>query len=74
MFFLFGRRYPYLAVIIGAALLVAGLAIGDIRLDVTGGVGLVLGGYRCIARVRGRALPGGGNGLADGSGSGGSLR
>lgn len=74
MFFLFGRRYPYLALIIGAALLVAGLVIGDIRLDVTGCVGLVLGGYRCLARVRQRGLPSGGNSLARRSGDRGPLR
>ena len=74
MFFLFGRRYPFLALIIGAALLVAGLVIGDIRIVVTGCIGLALGGYRCIAQVRRRGLPGGGNGLAGGSGSRGSLR
>lgn len=74
MFFLFGRRYPYLALIIGAALLVAGLVIGDIRLDITGCAGLVLGGYRCLARVRRRGLPSGATSLPGRSGNRGPLR
>lgn len=74
MFFLLGRRYPYLTLIIGAAVLVIGLLIGDIRVDVIGCLGLVAGGYRCIAQARRRSLPGGGNGLAGGSGSQDPLR
>lgn len=74
MFLLFGRRYPYLTLIIGAAVLVIGLMTGDIRVDVIGCLGLVAGGYRCIARARRRSLPGGGDGLAGGSGSRGPLR
>jgi hypothetical protein len=58
MFFLFGRRFPVLALLIGAALLIVGAVTHDIRFDVVGGLGLLVGGYRCVTAARKRGIAG----------------
>jgi hypothetical protein len=58
MFFLFGRRFPFLALLIGAALLIVGVVTRDIRFDVVGGLGLLVGGYRCATAARRRGVAG----------------
>jgi hypothetical protein len=58
MFFLFGRRFPFIALLGGAAFLIVGLVTGDIRFDVVGGLGLLVGGVRCVTAVRRRGVAG----------------
>ena len=52
MFFLLGRRYPYLGAIVGAVLIVIGVALPGVRFEVTGAVVLALGVVRSIAARR----------------------
>jgi len=73
MFFLFGRRYPWLSLIIGGALVGVGVATGDIRYDVTGCLALAFGVVRCALALRQRGLSGL-IGHRDGGGIGGMLR
>jgi hypothetical protein len=70
MFFLLAWRYPYVSLIIGAALIVAGAAVGRIPFVALGCLGVVFGGYRCIAARRRRGLGGGGSSLTGGGGLG----
>jgi len=56
MFFLIGRRYPWLTLIIGVALLVIGAVTGSVGFALIGGVGVLLGGYRTVAFLRRRGL------------------
>jgi hypothetical protein len=58
MFFLFGRRFPILALLIGAALLIFGVVTRDVRYDVVGALGLLVGGYRCVTALRKRGVAG----------------
>jgi hypothetical protein len=73
MIFLLGWRYPVVSLIIGAALIVAGVAVGKIVFIAVGCVGVVYGGYRSIAALRRRRITGAGRGLI-GDGSRGRLR
>jgi hypothetical protein len=59
MFFLLGWRYPWVTLVIGIALLIAGVAIGKVVFEVIGCLGLVVGGYRCIRQYRRRGMIGG---------------
>jgi len=66
MFFLIGRRYPWVSLIGGAAVLTIGIVTGYIGSMVLGSLALAVGGYRVFAALRrrghrpGPALPGGG--------------
>jgi hypothetical protein len=73
MIFLLGWRYPVVSLIIGAALIVAGVAVGKIVFVAVGCVGVVYGGCRCIAVLWRRRVTGGGRGLI-GDGRRGRLR
>jgi len=73
MFFLLGWRYPFVSLIIGVALIVAGVAVGKIVIVAVGCLGVVYGGYRCMAALRRRRVTGGGRGLI-GDGTRGRLR
>jgi uncharacterized membrane protein HdeD (DUF308 family) len=61
MFFLLGWRYPVVSLIIGVALVIAGVAVSKIAFVVLGLVAVVFGGYRCVAALRRRSLTSGGN-------------
>jgi hypothetical protein len=69
MFFLFGRRYWWLSLVIGAVMLSIGVTTGDIRFVVTGSLGLAFGLLRGVA-VRRRSI----SGKSDGIGVGGMVR
>ena len=58
MFFLIGRRYPWLTLIIGVAILVIAAVTGSVVFALIGAVGAVLGGYRTLALLRRRGLTG----------------
>lgn len=58
MFFLIGKRYPWVTLIIGVALLVIAAVTGSVVFALIGGVGVVLGGYRTMAFLRRRGLTG----------------
>jgi hypothetical protein len=60
-FFFIGRRYPFLTLIIGAALLVVGVAIHSPITDVIGCVGILMGGFRTVSKRR-RSITGGRSG------------
>jgi hypothetical protein len=62
MFFLFGRRYWWLSLVIGAVMLGIGVTTGDIRFVVTGSLGLAFGLLRGVA-VRRRGISGKGGGI-----------
>jgi hypothetical protein len=51
-FFFFGRRYPFLTLIIGAALLVVGLFIHSTISDMVGIVGILVGGINTVSMRR----------------------
>jgi hypothetical protein len=51
-FFFIGRRYPFLTLIIGAALLVVGVVIHSTITDVIGCVGILMGGFRTVSKRR----------------------
>jgi hypothetical protein len=70
MFFLIGRRYWWLSLIVGAVLLGIGVTTGDIRYDVTGCLGLAFGALRGVAAWRRRGIGGQGGGAR----MGGTLR
>lgn len=69
MFFLIGRRYWWLSLVIGAVLLGIGVTTGDIRYVVTGSLGLAFGVLRGVAARR-RSISGKGGDV----GMGGMLR
>jgi hypothetical protein len=51
-FFFIGRRYPFLTLIIGAAVLVVGLVIHSTISDVVGCAGILIGGLRTVSKRR----------------------
>jgi hypothetical protein len=51
-FFIIGRRFPFLTLIIGAALLVAGVVIHSTITDVIGCVGILMGGFGIVSKQR----------------------
>ena len=57
-FFFIGRRYPFLTLIIGAAVLVVGVVIHSTITDVIGCVGILMGGFRTVSQRR-RGITGG---------------
>jgi hypothetical protein len=59
MFFLLGRRYPYLGIVVGAVLIVTGAAFHGVTLEVTGAVALAVGVVHSIAAWRNGSLMGG---------------
>ncbi len=59
IFLLFGRRYPFISVVVGAALLVIGIVLGKALLDLVGGVVLAIGCYRSLTALRGHSVIGG---------------
>jgi hypothetical protein len=76
MFFFFGRRYWWLSLVIGAAMLGIGLTTGDIRFVVTGCLGLAFGALRGAVAVRRRGIGGlfsGPGGAGDVGGFGGGM-
>ncbi|HEY7015320.1 MAG TPA: hypothetical protein VH480_21325 [Streptosporangiaceae bacterium] len=62
MFFLIGRRYPWLTLIIGVALVVIAAVTGSVVFALIGAVGVLLGGYRTLTFLRRRNLAGGARG------------
>lgn len=58
MFFLIGRRYPWISLVGGAVFLVIGIVTGLLNFEVVGALGLAVGGYRTIAALRRRGLVG----------------
>jgi hypothetical protein len=71
MFFLIGRRYPWLTLIIGAALLVIAAVTGSVVFALIGALGVVMGGLRIVSFLRRRGLAGGARGsLPDGQDGG----
>jgi membrane protein implicated in regulation of membrane protease activity len=67
MFFLLGRRYPWISLVGGAIFLVIGIVAGSMFSVFIGCLGLVLGGYRMLASWRrGTGLLGSGRGGANG--------
>jgi hypothetical protein len=72
MFFLIGRRYPWLTLIIGVALLVIAAVTGSVVFALIGAVGVLLGGYRTMTFLRRRGLAGGARGGMLGGKDGGS--
>ena len=71
MFFLIGRRYPWLTLVIGVAILVIAAVTGSVVFALIGAVGVVLGGYRTLAFLRRRDLTGGARGgMLDGKNGG----
>jgi hypothetical protein len=69
MFFLFGRRYWWLSLVIGAVMVGIGVTTGDIRYDITGSLGLAFGILRGVAARR-RSI----SGKSGGVGIGGMVR
>jgi hypothetical protein len=61
MFFFIGRRYPFLTLIIGAAILVVGVVIHSTITDVVGCLGILIGGLRTVSQRR-RSITGGKSG------------
>jgi hypothetical protein len=51
-FFFIGRRYPFLTLILGVAVLVTGLVLHSTVTDLVGCVGILMGGYRTVAMRR----------------------
>jgi hypothetical protein len=60
-FFFIGRRYPFLTLLIGAAVLVVGVVIHSPLTDVVGCVGILMGGFRTLT-MRRRSITGGKSG------------
>ena len=60
-FFFIGRRYPFLTLIIGVAILVVGVVAHSTIADVIGGAGILIGGLRTVS-MRRRSITGGKNG------------
>lgn len=59
MFFLIGKRYPWVTLIIGVALLVIAAVTSSVVFALIGGVGVVMGGYRTMTFLRRRGPTGG---------------
>jgi hypothetical protein len=57
-FFFIGRRHPFLTLILGAAVLVAGVLIHSTITDVVGCLGILIGGSRAVT-MRRRSITGG---------------
>jgi hypothetical protein len=77
MFFLIGRRYPWLSLVVGAVMLAIGVSTGYVGPIVVGCVALVFGGLRCAVAVRRRGVGGlfsGPGGVGGMGGFGGTLR
>jgi hypothetical protein len=80
MFFLIGRRYPWLSIVVGAVMLAIGVSTGYVGVIVVGCLGLAFGGLRCAVAVRRRGIgglfsgPGGAGGMGGFGGFGGTLR
>jgi hypothetical protein len=70
MFFLLGWRYPVVMLVIGVALVIAGVAVGKIIFVALGCVGVLIGGYRCAIQLRRRGITGGRRGLTGGDSQG----
>lgn len=62
MFFLLGRRYPFLGAVVGAVLLVIGVALHGMSFEVIGAIVLAAGVARGIAAWRKGGLTGSKNG------------
>jgi len=73
MFFLLGWRYPFVSLIIGVALIIAGVVVGKFVIVAVGCLGVVYGGVRCVTQLRRRRVTGGGRGLV-GDGTRGRLQ
>jgi len=73
MFFLLGWRYPFVSLIIGVALIIAGVAVGKTVIIALGCVAAVVGGYRSVSQLRRRRAIDSGRGLID-DGTRGRLR
>jgi hypothetical protein len=58
MFFLIGKRYPWLTLIIGVALLVIAAVTGSVVFGLIGALGVVIGGFRTVTFLRRRGLAG----------------
>jgi hypothetical protein len=71
MFFLIGKRYPWLTLIIGAALLVIAAVTGSVVFALIGGLGVVIGGFRMVSFLRRRGLTGAARGRLQGGEDGG---
>ena len=52
LFFFFGRRYPFLTLIVGAAILVVGVVTHSTITDVIGCAGILIGGFRTVSMRR----------------------
>jgi hypothetical protein len=59
MFSLLGRRYPYLGIVVGTALIVTGAAFHGMTFEVTGAVALAVGVVHSITAWRKSSLAGG---------------
>jgi hypothetical protein len=59
MLFLLGRRYPYLGIVVGAVLIVIGVAIHGVTLEVVGAVAVAVGAVHSITAWRKGGLTGG---------------
>jgi len=57
--FLSGRRYPFVSVVVGAAVLIVGVVLGKALLGLVGGVVLAFGCYRSFTALRHRGVTGG---------------
>jgi hypothetical protein len=51
-FFFIGRRYPFLTLVLGTALLVVGVVIHSTITDVAGCAGILIGGFRTVSNRR----------------------
>jgi hypothetical protein len=51
-FFFIGRRYPFVTLILGVAILVIGVVIHSPITDVVGCVGILMGGLRTVSKRR----------------------
>jgi len=60
-FFFIGRRYPFLTLIIGVAVLVVGVVAHSTIADVVGCAGILIGGFRTVGKRR-RSITGGKSG------------
>ena len=77
MFFLIGRRYPWLSIVVGAVLLAVGVSTGYVGAIVVGCLVLAFGSLRCAVAVRRRGIGGlfsGPGGVGGTGGFGGTLR
>ena len=61
MLFLLGRRYPYLGIVVGTVLIVAGEAFDGVTFAVAGAVAVAVGIVHSIIAWRKGSLTGGGH-------------